>query len=78
VCPCQVAGRLRGERAAGHDLAFVLNGMIVATGRSFAPRGEKRLTWASMLPVDKLRAGRNLFGVFQIEGAALRPLASAP
>jgi hypothetical protein len=76
-CPCHVAGRLTGGDPSGHDLAFALNGEIVATGQSFKPIGPNKLNWSILIPPDKLRPGRNDFVVLQVDGGAVRRLAAA-
>jgi hypothetical protein len=75
-CPCYVAGTLSGTDPKGLDLAFALNGEIVATAQAFAPIGPNKLNWAVLLPPDKLRPGRNELVVLRADGATLRRLAT--
>jgi hypothetical protein len=77
-CPCQIAGRMKGESPENRDIAVALNGTIVATGKSFKNLGPNKLNWSVMLPEDKLRAGRNTVEVFLAGGGGLRRIGQAP
>lgn len=76
--PSFIAGRISGEPGAGHDLAFALNGEIVATSSSYESLGPNHLNWSVMLPEDTLRDGPNSLEVFQVSGSVIQRIAQAP
>ena len=57
--PCSVARRER-------DIAFAINGRIVAVGRSFHLRGQEVESYSVMVPEDSLREGRNRIEVLEV------------
>lgn len=72
--PAHVVGRLRGARAGGRTLALALNGVVVATVPTYPPLGTLRFSFSAMLPPAAFKPGRNELAVFEMVGAALRPL----
>ena len=62
--PVQVTGEVQpGQRGAATYLAVVLNGVVVATTRTWENSSE----WMAMMPPDLLRRGRNRLEVFFID-----------
>ena len=66
--PAQVYGTLTGGQAAGHTLAFALNGTVVATAPSFAPLGKEHVAFSAMLPPGAFRDGPNRLEIFDVLG----------
>jgi Sulfatase len=77
VVPAQVRGRLSDKVRPGAPLAFALNGRIVATGISFKPVGSYRVEFATLLPPDAFKAGRNVLDIFAVRGDALTRIGGA-
>jgi Sulfatase len=77
ICPCQVAGRIKGAPPGSVTLAIAINGRIVATAEGFPAVGAKRLEWSAMIPPESLRRGRNTIEVFRSEAERLTPLGRA-
>lgn len=79
--PADVTGFIDGGDPAGHDLAIAVNGRVVATGVSFAPIGQNRVSFSVMIPDSSLRQGANDVRVFEIasdaSGTVLRRLPPA-
>jgi hypothetical protein len=76
--PAQVSGWIDGGAPGGRDLAFALNGRVVAMSRSFPPLGRLGLEFSSMLPEGELRQGANRLQIFQVlPGDRLAPLGGA-
>jgi hypothetical protein len=78
--PGQITGTIeRGRPGGGRVVALVLNGTVVATGRTFSLEGTPNVeNFEVMVPESAFRRGRNDARVFEIvpgtSGAALRPL----
>jgi hypothetical protein len=78
VVPTHVKGTLSGGAPGGHDLAFALNGRVVAVAKSFAPlSGGRKLNFAVLVPDDKLRKGDNRLEVFDVQGAQVTKIGQA-
>jgi hypothetical protein len=77
VVPGQVRGTISGDLPAGTPLAFALNGRVVSTATSFKPVGRFHVEFASLLPADGFRAGRNRLEVFAVKGDALKRIGAA-
>jgi hypothetical protein len=69
--PVHVVARIRGGgEGARRDVAIAVNGVIRATGRSFAlasDRGQELV--AALVPPSSLRQGRNRVEIFEVGGA---------
>ncbi len=73
-----MSGWIDGGPPGGRDLAFALNGRIVAMSRSFPPLGRLGLDFSSMLPEGDLRQGANRLEIFEVlPGDRLAPLGRA-
>jgi hypothetical protein len=77
VVPAQVRGRVSDKIRSGAALAFALNGRIVATGTTFKPVGGYQVEFASLLPPDSFKAGRNLLDMFAVHGETLTRIGGA-
>lgn len=68
--PAQVTGRLAGKRAGGaHDLAFAVNGVVVATAPSFTLPGRRGRFFSAMVPEIAFRGGANTLDLLEISRA---------
>ncbi|MEA2424435.1 MAG: hypothetical protein QOH13_845 [Thermoleophilaceae bacterium] len=74
VCPCQLAGRIRGADPQSITIAVAVNGRIAATGQGFQAVGVKRVQWSVMVPPSAFRRGRNDVVVYRTEAGQLTPL----
>jgi sulfatase-like protein len=75
--PVRVMGRLTASGSTkGLDVAVAVNGRIVATGPTFAPRRGAAQLFSILIPVTSLRDGRNDVRLYAIGGGGtrLRPL----
>lgn len=69
LLPLHVTGRITGGTPGGRPLAIAVNGSVVATGWSFKPLGQKKLSLSVLIPEAALRTGRNDVRVYEIVGA---------
>ncbi len=74
VLPVYVTGRFTGGGAPGMQLAFALNGRIVARGRTYWVGDTLR--FSALMRASGLRSGANDVTVFVDRGATLEPVAS--
>lgn len=75
--PGHVRGQISGNLPAGSPLAFALNGRVVSTGTSFKAVGRFGVEFASVLPPDGFKAGRNRVDVFAVKGGELMRIGGA-
>ena len=67
--PSEVSGRITGRGSPGkRDLAFALNGRVVALGESFSLLKEDEEDFAAMLPESAFRSGVNRLEVLEVTG----------
>jgi hypothetical protein len=69
VVPAFVTGRFSQGGRAGQTLAVSLNGVVEATTRAYRAEGGE-VRFAAMVPPTSLRRGRNVVGVFAVQGNA--------
>jgi hypothetical protein len=78
--PALVTGRIRGPGtpAPGRQLAFALNGRIIAVGSSFQLLDKSKEYFSAMVPEAAFHDGRNRLQVFEVSagGASLQLLGS--
>jgi hypothetical protein len=67
LVPAQIAGSVTGP-GKRRDLAVAINGRIEAVTRTFVLRGQRRESFAAMVPEQSLRDGDNRVQVFQVTG----------
>ena len=65
VVPVYLTGKIDGSPEGGVELAFAVNGVVVATSRTYEDQGDER--FAVLLPEAALRSGRNDLQVFALE-----------